>query len=510
MLNRVLLAAAAAALVILVGCASKPSSVKMPDSVKEATREIDDIRARSTETPIIQQRPDFYVDAEPLPAEEREPWLKMPVTFNANGLPFNAVVERVLRETAPSVNASFALDMEATRPVTFTYSGTVKGLFDQLARLTGFRYELNGPKVVWTEFVTRTFDVMLTPGGENFRIGRDDQNTTSQQQSMGLPGATNLGNTVTVGSTQGDTKEFVNKSSKANVWGELEKNVKALMTDKGTVMVSEMVGTITVRDRADRIELIAELVNGINKNLVAQVLIQVRILEVTLNSDSQYGINWNVVKTKAQGALTFANTIGLPAVASGLSPASLLLSVTNPSSSLNGSTALIKALGSQGDVSIVTQPEVVAVNNRVSKVSLTNQTGYLQSVSTTNTSNVGSQVSLTPGVVTDGFTIYLLPRVVNNRVALTVSTNISTLEGINQVSSGGSQIQTPNLNSRELYQNAVMASGETLVLAGFRQLQEKKNNEKVLGLTALGGRTTQHARSELLFLITPVVLGGAT
>src|SRR6185437_8109806 len=116
---------------------------------------------------------------------------------------------------------------------------------------------------------------MLTPGGENFRIGRDDQNTTSQQQSMGLPGATNLGNTVTVGSTQGDTKEFVNKSSKANVWGELEKNVKALMTDKGTVMVSEMVGTITVRDRADRIELIAELVNGINKNLVAQVLIQV-------------------------------------------------------------------------------------------------------------------------------------------------------------------------------------------------------------------------------------------
>src|SRR6185437_8172502 len=174
MLNRVLLAAAAAALVILVGCASKPSSVK------EATREIDDIRARSTETPIIQQRPDFYVDAEPLPAEEREPWLKMPVTFNANGLPFNAVVERVLRETAPSVNASFALDMEATRPVTFTYSGRVKGLFDQLARLTGFRYELNGPKVVWTEFVTRTFDVMLTPGGENFRIGRDDQNTTSQ------------------------------------------------------------------------------------------------------------------------------------------------------------------------------------------------------------------------------------------------------------------------------------------------------------------------------------------
>jgi len=153
---------------------------------------------------------------------------------------------------------------------------------------------------------------------------------------------------------------------------------------------------------------------------------------------------------------------------------------------------------------------VVAVNNRVSKVQLTNQTGYLQSVSVTSTSNVGSQVALTPGVVTDGFTIYFLPRVVNNKVALTVSTNISTLERINEVSSGESKIQTPELNSRELYQNAVMSSGETLVLAGYAQLKETRHDEKVLGTALLGGRTGEKGRSELLFLITPLVLGSST
>jgi len=502
MLNRMLLAAAAAFAATLAGCAAQPGSIK------ETTREIDDIRARSTDTPIIEKKSDFYVDAEPLPVEERETWLKMPITFNANGLPFNAVIDKVLRETSPPVNASFALDMEATRPVTFTYSGTVKGLFDQLARLTGFRYELKSTKVVWTEFVTKTFDVMLTPGGESFRIGRDDQNM-QMQQGLGMAGGMNVGNTVNVGSSQGDTKEYVNKSSKVSVWGDLEKNVKGLMTDKGTLMVAESLGTITVRDRADRVELISELVNGINRNLGSQVLIKVRILEVNLSKDFQYGIDWSVVKTKADGVITFANTIDLPHVASGLNPASLLFNLTDPNSSLSGSTALIKALGSQGDVSIVTQPEVVAVNNRVSKVQLTNQTGYLQSVSVTSTSNVGSQVALTPGVVTDGFTIYFLPRVVNDRVALTVSTNISTLERINEVSSGDSKIQTPELNSRELYQNAVMSSGETLVLAGFRQLKESRNDEKVLGTTVLGGRVGGKQRSELLFLITPVVLGGA-
>lgn len=503
MRNKMLLAAVAAALTGLMGCAAQPGSIK------ETTREIDEIRARATETPIIEKKSDFYVDAEPLPVEDREPWLKSPVTFNSNGLPFNAVIERVLGTVAPSVNSSFALDMEATRPVTFTYSGTVKGMFDQLARLTGFRYELNGSKVVWTEYVTKTFDVMLSPGAESFRIGRDDQQT-AMMNAMGAGGgmgAAGSNQVVQSGTNPGDTKEYVNKTSKASMWGDLANNVKGLMTEKGTLMVSESMGTVTVRDRADRLELISELIEGINNNLGKQVLIKVRILEVNLNKDFQYGIDWNVVKQRADGVINFANTIDLPNVASGLNPASLLFNLTDAGSSLNGSTALIKALGSQGDVSVVTQPEVVAVNNRVSKVQLTNQTGYLHSVSVTNTTDVGSQVALTPGVVTDGFTMYFLPRVVNGRVALTVSTNISTLERINEVTSGDNMIQTPDLNSRELYQNAVMTSGETLVLAGFRQMKESKNDEKVLGLTLLGGRTSGKQRSELLFLITPVVLG---
>jgi type IVB pilus formation R64 PilN family outer membrane protein len=502
MRNKVLLAAAAAAFIGLIGCASQPGSIK------DTTREIDEIRERATETPIIEKKSDFYVDAEPLPMEDREPWLKSPVTFNANGLAFNAVIERVLSLVAPTVNSSFALDMEATRPVTFTYSGTVKGLFDQLARLTGFRYELNGSKVVWTEFVTKTFDVMLSPGAESFRIGREDEAMgQNAPAAMGAAGGVGGAQVVQSGSNPGDTKEYVNKTSKATMWGDLASNVKGLMTEKGTLMVAESMGTVTVRDRADRVELVSEMIEGINKNLGAQVLIKVRILEVNLNKDFQYGIDWSIVKTKADGVLKFGNVVDLPNVASGLNPASLLFNLTDAASSLNGSSALIKALGSQGDVSIVTQPEVVAVNNRVSKVQLTNQTGYLQSVSVTNTTDVGSQISLTPGVVTDGFTMYFLPRVVNGRVALTVSTNISSLERINEVSSGESMIQTPELNSRELYQNAVMKSGETLVLAGFRQMKESKNDEKVLGLTLLGGRTSGKQRSELLFLITPVVLG---
>jgi len=77
----------------------------------------------------------------------------------------------------------------------------------------------------------------------------------------------------------------------------LEKNVKGLLTDKGMVVVSESLGTVTVRDRADRLELITDLINGINRNLGSQVLIKVRILEITLNKDFQYGIDSHGVRT---------------------------------------------------------------------------------------------------------------------------------------------------------------------------------------------------------------------
>ena len=493
----------------LAGC----KTTHPPDgTIKSTTVELDDLHKQTVKTPIVDRKDEFYVDAEPLALEDREPWLRSPVTINARDLSFSVVVDRVMKDVAPSHVASYALDLDVNRAVSLTYTGTVHGLFEQLARLTGFRYEVHNGKPAWTEFVTRSFDLMAGAGGESFRLGREDA-TTSGSGALSTPttgavgGTTGTTGTVAV-TSGGNTSEYVNRLAKDTLWTDIEKSVKALLSDKGTLMVSPSIGSVTVRDRADRIDLIASLMDGINRNLSAQVLIRVRILEVTLSKEFQYGIDWTAVMARADGTFTLSTVAGLPTPTLGGTPASLLFQITNPSSKMNGSSALIQALGSQGDVAVVTQPDVIALNNRVSEVKLQNQTSYLQSVTVTTTANVGSQSSLTPGLVIDGFSMYLLPRIVGERVVLAVSSNISTLEGITSVTSGGSTIQTPELNTKEMYQNAVMSSGETLVLTGFRQLRETRNDQKFLGLTALGSRSGDKQRTELLLMITPIVLGG--
>jgi type IVB pilus formation R64 PilN family outer membrane protein len=491
------------------GCKTHPPE----GSIKATTNELDELHKKTAQSPIVERKADFYVDAEPLGLEEREPWLRSPVTINARDLPFSVVVDRVMKDIAPGHVASYALDMEVGRTVNLTYTGSVHGLFEQLARLTGFRYEVKEGRPLWTEFVTRSFDLMAASGGESFRLGREDASTSGGSGgALSTPATGSTGTTGTPGTVAvtggGNTSEYVNRLAKDTLWADVEKSVKALLSDKGTLMVAASIGTVTVRDRADRVDLVQALMDGINHNLGAQVLIRVRILEITLSKEFQYGIDWTAVMARAEGTFTLSTVAGLPTPTLGGTPASLLFQITNPSSKMNGSSAIVQALGSQGDVAVVTQPDVVALNNRVSEVKLQNQTSYLQSVTVTTTANVGSQSSLTPGLVIDGFSMYLLPRIVGDRVVLTVSSNISTLEGITSVSSGGSTIQTPELMTKEVYQNAIMSSGETLVLTGFRQLRETRNDQKFLGLSALGSQSGDKQRTELLLMITPIVLGG--
>src|SRR3954447_471814 len=127
----------AASAVVLSGCMTPKEG-----QVNATVKEVDELHAKTQQSPVIQSKPDYYVDSEPLPLDERELWLKSPVTLNAHDLPFSAVVDSVLRDVAPGHVASYALDMEAAKPMTLTYTGTVKGLFDQLQRLTGFRFEV--------------------------------------------------------------------------------------------------------------------------------------------------------------------------------------------------------------------------------------------------------------------------------------------------------------------------------------------------------------------------------
>jgi len=171
---------------------------------------------------------------------------------------------------------------------------------------------------------------------------------------------------------------------------------------------------------------------------------------------------------------------------------------------------LIQALSQQGSVSTITSPSITTLNLQPAPVQVARQTSYLASVTTTATAQVGSSTSLTPGTVTTGFNMNLLPYVMNDRqVLLQYSINLSALQRIRQVKSGDNMIEIPEVDNRIFSQKVRLKSGETLVLSGFEQSIDTGNTSGVgsawnplLG----GGMNSERRRDVIVILINPLVL----
>jgi type IVB pilus formation R64 PilN family outer membrane protein len=163
-----------------------------------------------------------------------------------------------------------------------------------------------------------------------------------------------------------------------------------------------------------------------------------------------------------------------------------------------------------------TSASVTTLNNQPVPVQVATQQGYLASISTTNTANVGSQTSLTPGTVTTGFNMTLLPHVLDDgTVLMQFYTNLSSLIALQPVSSGGSNpltIQTPEIDTRNFLQRVAMKSGATLVISGYEGTNDNltsrgigKAENYVLG----GGFGASRSRDIIVILITPITMSVA-
>ena len=149
-------------------------------------------------------------------------------------------------------------------------------------------------------------------------------------------------------------------------------------------------------------------------------------------------------------------------------------------------------------------------------IQVARQTAYLKSSQTSVAANVGSVTSLTPAVVSSGFTMTLLPSVLDNgTVLLQFSTDISSLRRINTVTSNGtngSQIQTPEVDTRNFLQRVAMKSGQTLVVSGFEQMEgnaERQGTGSPFNFLFGGGINARSNKEIIVILVTPIAMRGA-
>lgn len=530
-------------MILLTGCNS-PVYNQAESNVADVVQRNQDAKtsmaehARPDPTLVVNQG--LYVDKTPISLAKQPLWLKNHIILRGDQLPFSYYSRTIVSGGGRNILTRYQTGLDEKINVAVNYTGTVKGALDLLAAKTGYVYSINGNNIYWQAFITKTFDIAFMPGSSEYLMGKTGNTTNSGGSgSSSGSGSGTAGTTVTGTIDDSASAQYSSLKGTLSVWKDLESSIKQLLSADGKVMVSEATTTVTVRDRPTNVALISRFVNNLNNNLSKQVLVKIEILQVTLESDFNFGINWNVVQRAfANGNYQLVANNGSPIALTSATQLALnntSVGINNPyinNSGFNGGNAtgiltLVNALEQQGKVSVVTQPQVLCQNNQVSQIRLVDQLGYLASVQTTSfaggtggtTAGVTSQI--TPGAVVTGLTLYVLPKILGNKVYLQVNADLSTNLGLNTISSNGqavttgttpaagtSAIQVPHVQQKQFNQRSVVASGDTLIMAGFKQVNNTAGAAQLFQSQSLGGKTAQQTNTETVVLITPIILHG--
>lgn len=410
------------------------------------------------------------------------------------------------------------------RPVRIVYAhGDLRGLLDAASARFGVSWKYTDGAIVFFYTDTRVYQVSAIPGDSKLDANVMSGASNSGGVSSGGGGAGVSGGSIGGGGGGASASPSVSSDNTSNtvmnaqlsVYGGLQSAIKAMLSPAGSVVPSPATGSITVTDTPEVLERVGTFMEQQNRVLSRQILINVTVLSVTLSADDSYGIDWHAVYQALGTRFTFGNPF--TGLNGGTTTNSASATVITPNSRANATTAVISALSDQGTVRRKTSASVTTLNDQPVPVQVATQTGYLASISTTNTANVGSQTSLTAGTVTTGFNLTLLPHILDDgTVMMQFYTNISSLTALQPFpqtpTSNGEQIQLPTVDTRNFLQRISMKSGQTLMIGGYEGVVDN-GSQSGIGTPANyalgGGFNASRSREVIVILISPVTMNGA-
>lgn len=393
--------------------------------------------------------------------------------------------------------------------VNLVYNGTLAGFLDVAAARYGVYWEWKDSAIRLFRVTSRTFRLSALPGDTML-------NATVSAQSNQSSGGGGAGGGSSGGSP--NQQESGVSFSGLSVWKSIEDSVRTMLTSMGKVIVTPATGTISVTDTPQVLSQVEKLIEQQNRALSRQVAINVRVLAVELTNKDQFGINWDAIYKNVASNIGF-EFYGVTAnvIEGGMG---LTLSAADSGNShLSSASAFITALSEQGRVTQVTSASLTTLNNQPAPLQVGKQTSYLASSSSSTAGASGNiTTTLQPGVVTTGFSMNLVPHILDDeRLLLQYAVNLSELKNsadgkMPEFSSGSglnaSKIQVPEVNTRNFLQRVVLNSGDMMAVAGFEQtgmngVMEGVGNPENLALG--GNRSNSKGRVIVVVLLQPVL-----
>ncbi|TIH11467.1 type II secretory pathway component PulD-like protein [Marinifilum sp. JC120] len=375
------------------------------------------------------------------------------------------------------------------------YNGQLTGLLDYVCEFfgLGWEYDQLSGKVEIARLQTRSFNLAVAPGNIKYEstITNKSQTSGSSGDSSSMEG---VGQTTKTSDSVSQTSQTNKASFEGNVWKDTEKSIEAMLSKDGRVVVNEAAGMVTVTDTATVLRRVGNYITSLNTKMGRQVALAVKVwaLDMSRNADVGFDIE-SVLKA---GQSSFSMLGGQPY--STISGAGTLTAAI-----LDGNwkdtKLMLRALKQRGRTTLLTSGSGIVMNNQALPVQVVKRDTYLAGISSTTTENSMQTSELTPGEVSTGFSMTVIPHIMNNRKAiLQYNITLSSLDSMDEFTSGDLTIQLPQVSTRSFSQRVKMKCGQTLVLAGFEQ--ETDQQSKGIGISA-GGHSQKYGKSLIIITI---------
>lgn len=276
-------------------------------------------------------------------------------------------------------------------------------------------------------------------------------------------------------------------------------NSGSLLSARGRVTVDARTNSLLVTDTRAKLDQIRQLINRLDIP-VRQVLIESRIVVANREFTRNLGVTQSLNDGNAPATNTTANangyTVNLPAEnAVGTFATSII------SNNFNLNLAL-SALETENRGEIISAPRVITANSKQAKIEQGIEIPYLEAAS-----SGAATVQFKDAVLSLEVTPQITP---DQRVIMDLYVTQDTQGDTISVQGGGA---VPSINTRSLTTQVLVNDGDTVVLGGIYEQENRDiaNRIPILGeLPLLGGlfRNTSRQRDkrELLIFITPKIL----
>ncbi len=426
------------------------------------------------------------------------------------------------------INFSYSKNININRKMTVIFNN--KPLYKILSMvLSNYVYHYNKylNKITVHAYIDKTYRFSITAltNKVNFSVGSVSSSNVSNNSQAAAPA---MGSAAAAMSPSGSMMGSQTSTNPAGMMSDTMTTpsnsfYKVLLTNLKTIFkgskksyynIVPNYGLLTIHAKKRRIKQVDLLVKELKKLSTKKIILTVKILEISLSNQYQFGINMqelfqNVMKGNALGIsnINFSLNSGTQA---GANNSGDYLSFTGN----NSNQAVINALQTYGNVRLVNSAVLSVLNGQTRVISSGSVIPYESGVQVESLGLSSSTLSY-PQIsqVQTGLSISFTPLVKGNKVYATIAVVDNNVNGYSSFSSNGNSFNVPNVDTKTMIDTFAVKSNTSVLLGGLTT--DSANNNKygvpilddipVLGYIFSGINNTK-TKTDIYILLKPKIV----